>query len=105
MINGISCVTFTSASSLFIVISEGVEMMLLLPSLRNACISAAKPRPVFELYFPSAKVAPVPTVELLIPVPVVPVVGIVVVVPPVTPKTAAAKLTMLVPLPGRLVTP
>ena len=36
VISGISCVTFTSASSLFIVINEGVEMMLLLPSLRSA---------------------------------------------------------------------
>ena len=36
VISGISCVTFTSASSLFMVINEGVEMMLLLPSLRSA---------------------------------------------------------------------
>ena len=42
MIRGISCVTFTSASSLFMVITEGVDMMLLVPSLRKAWISAAK---------------------------------------------------------------
>ena len=87
------------------VISEGVEMMLLLPSLRSAWTRAAKPLPVFELYLPSAKVAPVPTVELLIPVVVVPVATGGVVVLPVAPKTAAARSTMLVPLPGRFVTP
>ncbi len=64
VISGISCVTFTSASSLFMVISEGVEMMLLLPSLRSAWISAAKLTPVFAMR-PTPNVAPVPTVELL----------------------------------------
>ena len=64
VISGISCVTFTSASSLFMVINEGVEMMLLLPSLRSACISAAKLTPLFTTR-PIATVAPVPTVELL----------------------------------------
>src|SRR5450631_774533 len=65
VIRGISCVTFTSASSLFIVINEGVEMMLLLPSLRSAWIRAAKLTPLFTTR-PTATVAPVPTVELLI---------------------------------------
>src|ERR1700679_1296122 len=74
VINGISCVTCTCASSLFMVTSDGVEMMLLLPSLRNAWMSAAKPLPVFELNVPSANVAPVPNVELLMPVDPTPVV-------------------------------
>src|ERR1700761_1804410 len=64
VISGISWVTFTSASSLFIVINDGVEMMLLLPSLRNAWISAAKLTPLFTTR-PTATVAPVPTVELV----------------------------------------
>src|ERR1700727_3832662 len=72
-IKGISCVTCTSASPLFMVTSDGVEMMLLLPSLRNAWMSAAKPLPVFELNVPSANEAPVPNVELLMPVDPTPV--------------------------------
>ena len=47
--SGISWVTFTSASSLFMVITRGVEMMLLAPSLRIAWITAARPLPVLEL--------------------------------------------------------
>jgi hypothetical protein len=46
------------------VISDGVEMMLLVPSLRSAWISAAKFVRMSN-YTPMAKVAPVPTVELL----------------------------------------
>ena len=34
--SGISWVTLTSASSLFMVMTRGVEMMLLVPSLRSA---------------------------------------------------------------------
>src|SRR6202012_1536114 len=64
VISGISCVTFTSASSLFIVIKEGVYMMLLLPSLRSAWINAAKLTPLLTTR-PTSTVAPVPTVELL----------------------------------------
>ena len=112
VINGISCVTCTSASSLFMVTSDGVEMMLLLPSLRNAWMSAAKPLPVVELYVPRANVAPVPTVALLMPLatPVVPVVLAVAMavwfkVLLVAPMAAAARSTMLVPWPGRLITP
>ena len=36
--------------------TRGVEMMLLVASLRSAWMTAAKPRPVFELYLPTAKV-------------------------------------------------
>ena len=107
MISGISCVTFTSASSLFMVINEGVEMMLLLPSLRSAWISAAKLTPLFTTR-PIATVAPVPTVELLmVGVPTTPGTAVVVVVevPWVKPKAAAARSTMLVPVPGRLMMP
>jgi hypothetical protein len=46
---GISCVTLTSDSSLFIVIMDGVEIMLLEPSLRSAWMIAAKPCFVEEL--------------------------------------------------------
>src|SRR5580704_1029360 len=107
VMSGISCVTFTSASSLFIVINEGVEMILLLPSLRSAWINAAKLTPLFTTR-PTATVAPVPTVELLM-VGVVAIPGtdwvVVVAVPWVKPKAAAARSTMLVPVPGRLMTP
>ena len=64
MISGISCVTFTSASSLFIVISEGVEMMLLVPSLRSAWTSAAKLVPLLSHAADRDRGAG-PTVELL----------------------------------------
>src|SRR5271170_4861944 len=104
VINGISCVTFTSASSLFMVISDGVEMMLLLPSLRSACTSAAKFKPLLWIR-PTPMVAPVPTVELLIPGTLVDAPGVVddPVVPPLNAN--AAKSTMLVPAPGRLMMP
>jgi hypothetical protein len=45
------------------VMTRGVEMMLLVPSLRSAWMTAAKPLPVVELYEPSAKVAPVGMAE------------------------------------------
>ena len=83
MISGISCVTFTSASSLFMVITEGVEMILLVASLRIAWISAAKFTPELAMR-PIATVAPVPTVELLTagtPVVVVPLTVLVVILP------------------------
>src|ERR1700735_5581739 len=100
VMSGISCVTFTSASSLFIVINEGVEMILLLPSLRSAWIRAAKLTPLFTTR-PIATVAPVPKVELLmVGVPTTPgtVVAVVVVVsvPWEKPNAAAARSTMLV---------
>src|SRR5258708_15373384 len=89
VINGISCVTFTSASSLFMVINEGVEMMLLLPSLRKAWMSAAKLTPLLTTR-PTATVAPVPTVELLmVGVPTTPGTVVVDVVPWVKPSAAA----------------
>src|SRR5271165_2658884 len=104
VISGISCVTFTSACSLFMVISDGVEMMLLLPSLRSACTSAAKFKPLLWMR-PTPIVAPVPTVELLIPGTLVDAPGVVgdPTVPPLNAK--AAKSTMLVPAPGKLITP
>src|SRR5271168_4448309 len=84
VMSGISCVTFTSASSLFIVINEGVDMMLLLPSLRSACTRAAKLTPLLATR-PMATDAPVPTVELvMLGTPVVELMA-----PPL--KAAAAK--------------
>ena len=108
VINGISWVTLTSASSLFIVMSDGVEIMLLVPSLRNACTMAAKFVPEFALYRPMASVAPVgmalDRAEAAVEPVVLVVVALVLELRPVTPPiAAAAKLTMLVPLPGRLV--
>ncbi len=79
-------------------------MMLLLPSLRSACTSAAKLVPV-SLTRPTASVAPGPTVELLtVGIPGTP--GVVVLPPTAPPLNAnAAKSTMLVPAPGKLMTP
>src|SRR3984885_4579695 len=97
VMSGISCVTFTSASSLFIVINEGVEMMLLLPSLRSAWIRAAKLTPLFTTR-PIATVAPVPKVELLmVGVPTTPGTAVVVVVevPWEKPNAAAARSTKI----------
>src|SRR5437879_5038798 len=106
VINGISWVTLTSASSLFMVMSEGVEMMLLEPSLRSACRMAAKLVPDPEPTRPSPSVTPVPTVELVRPEAALEEVEPVVVevaAPPL--RASAARLTMLVPPPGKLLMP
>ncbi len=105
VISGISCVTFTSASSLFMVMTRGVEMMLLVPSLRRAWMMAAKPLPVLELYVPTAKVAPVGITEEMLEAavapdesPVVPVVVVALVallVSPLTPPRAAAAISTM----------
>ncbi len=80
-------------------------MMLLLPSLRSAWIRAAKLTPLFATR-PTPMVAPVPTVELLMAgVPVMPVPTPSPVVPLLAPSARAARSTMLVPVPGKLITP
>src|SRR5450755_1249631 len=88
------------------VMRDGVEMMLLSPSLRNAWRMAAKFVPEVGLKRPIANVAPVPMAEATLAAPDVAVVVDVVadVVPRVPPKAAAARSTMPVPEePGKLV--
>src|SRR5208337_4599403 len=92
VINGISWVTLTSASSLFIVMSDGVEIMLLVPSLRNAWMMAAKFVPDFSKR-PTASVAPVgmalDRAEVAVDPVVLAVVALVLELRPVTPPIAA----------------
>ncbi len=114
VMSGISCVTFTSASSLFMVITRGVEMMLLGPVAADrldhrrealagvGIVGADGERGAVRDHRGEARGRRGEPV-----VPVVVVALVVLLVSPLTPlRAAAAMSTMLEPLlPGKLVTP